>query len=312
MKGKISLYFSSDAWDSLHRLVSLLLISGKPLNELPNMNDVVEGAVIFVSRILEEDYIDEEFVKYTQGYIKKKVHSAIPSYFMDKGRMAFSMSESGFSAIKSIRESKTLRSVESGSISDAILIRSCVYFILDGPVLMDFLLNLYLCNLFDIPPGSIHLGYKSIEKELELMSDNVRDRLMMTLWDKSLVFNLSDLFGVNHSSTGTVNGYLQDQSLMERDRIISQGRTPNLAFQSKGFRFNYLTAMYGWIILSYFQEDISSVTIPELAISFLDKYDRSKSKVIEENARTDILAVRAFLDGLNKIADMADLMVKVI
>ena len=144
------------------------------------------------------------------------------------------------------------------------------------------------------------------------MPDNVRDRLMMTLWDKSLVFNLSDLFGVNHSSTGTVNNYLQDQSLMERDRIISQGRTPNLAFQSKGFRFNYLTAMYGWIILSYFQEDISSVTIPELAISFLDKYDRSKSKEIEENARTDILAVRAFLDGLNKIADMAELMVKVL
>ena len=50
---KISLYFDPYAWESLHRLVSLLLVSGKPLNELPNMNDVIEGTVIYVSRMLE-------------------------------------------------------------------------------------------------------------------------------------------------------------------------------------------------------------------------------------------------------------------
>ena len=157
---KISLYFDPYAWESLHRLVSLLLVSGKPLNELPNMNDVIEGTVIYVSRMLERDSIDVYFLEYMQGYTRRKITPSDPSFsYKDKGRMALRMSESIISAVKSIRCSRTLKSLKEdgepsynqiNSISDAILIRSCVYYILDSPILMDFLMSLYMSNLLQI------------------------------------------------------------------------------------------------------------------------------------------------------------------
>lgn len=308
---KISLYFDPYAWESLHRLVSLLLVSGKPLNELPNMNDVIEGTVIYVSRMLERGSIDVYFLEYVQGYTRRKITPSDPSFsYKDKGRMALRMSEPIISAVKSIRCSRTLKSLKEdgepssnqiNSISDAILIRSCVYYILDSPILMDFLMSLYMSNLFDIPPCSVYLQYESVEKESALIPNKVKDRLMMILWDQSIIFNLLDVFRIRHSGSGIMSEHLQNRKFMDKSNIISYGDTPDLAFQSKAFHFNYLSAMYGWLILGYFEYDISEVTILKLITNFLDKYDTSKRDDKKDEVSIDTLAVQSFLRGLENI-----------
>ena len=95
--------------------------------------------------------------------------------------------------------------------------------------------------------------------------------------------------------------HLQNRKFMDKSNIISYGDTPDLAFQSKAFHFNYLSAMYGWLILGYFEYDISEVTILKLITNFFDKYDTSKNDNKKDEGSIDALAVQSFLRSLENI-----------
>ena len=318
MVKKISLYFDPYAWDTLHRLVSLLLVSGKALNSLPTMNDVIEGAVSYTAKMIEKDLKQYKFFfRYTQGLSIRNPNLSKPIMnHKDKGRMAFRMSENVKLSIDRIRNVKPFENSEDPNmdllkgISDAILIRSCIYYLLESPFLLDFLLIMYLSTLFDVSVPSINFRSKSIEEEVSDMTEEAKENLRMILWDKPIILSLTNPNGVADQKNDLTTEYLRNNAVLDLETIKKQGSTPDPAYQSRAFDFNYLTAAVGWLILSYF--DVSEVTLPELAISFLDKYDGSKGEEKEGNAHIDLKAVQDFLDGLNKIVDMADLMVKVL
>ncbi len=308
---KISLYFDPYAWDTMHRLVSLLLVSGKALNSLPTMNDVIEGAVAYTSKKIETDLTQYKyFLRYTQGLSISNPKLSKPTMnHKEKGRMAFRMSENVKSSIDRIRSVKSFESSEGMNmdllkgVSDAILIRSCIYYLLESPFLLDFFLIMYLSTLFDISVPSINFRSKSIEEEVSTMSEEAKENLRMILWDEPIIRSLVNPNSVIDPKDDLTTEYLRNNNLIDLETIKRRGSTPDPTYQSRTFDFNYLTAAVGWLILNYFE--ISEVTIHELITNFLDTFRRSIEEDKEEHSLTYILAIVPFIDALDSVLKMS-------
>ncbi len=311
MVKKISLYFDPYAWDTLHRLVSLLLVSGKALNSLPTMNDVIEGAVSYTAKMIEKDLKQYKFFfRYTQGLSIRNPNLSKPIMnHKDKGRMAFRMSENVKFSIDRIRNVKSFENSEDPNmdllkgISDAILVRSCIYYLLESPFLLDFLLIMYLSTLFDVSVPSINFRSKSIEEEVSCMTEEAKENLRMILWDEPIILSLTNPNGVADPKNDLTTEYLRNNAVMDLETIKKQGSTPDPAYQSRAFDFNYLTAAVGWLILSYF--DISLVTIHELVTNFLDTFRKSIKGDEEEHTLTYVIAIGSFLSALEHALKMS-------
>lgn len=299
MTKKISLYFDPYVWGTLHRMISLLLVSGKPLNELPSMNDLLESAIIFVSRHIEKEPVQLlPLSKYTEGMtVNGTISKKTPMTRGDKGRMAFRTSTRVIDALRKIRETKAIVgdadnvSVISDSVSDAILIRSCVYYLIDSPSLLDFFFNLYISILFDLKAAPLYIRgvgpENDLESYIELLNNEEKENLRMVLWDQSIITYLTTL------PSEESHDYFSEKS------IRKQGSDPDPFFQSRAFNFNYLTAMIGWLIISHFE--ILDVTIPEIITNFSYIYKKVKSEDEEDSYLTELMSDMLFSQGLDTI-----------
>ena len=204
--------------------------SKRPLlkNGQPDMNDVIEGAVSYTAKMIEKDLKQYKFFfRYTQGLSIRNPNLSKPIMnHKDKGRMAFRMSENVKFSIDRIRNVKSFENSEDPNmdllkgISDAILVRSCIYYLLESPFLLDFLLIMYLSTLFDVSVPSINFRSKSIEEEVSYMTEEAKENLRMILWDEPIILSLTNPNGVADPKNDLTTEYLMRSFSQSKKKMV--------------------------------------------------------------------------------------------
>ena len=321
MTNKISLYFDPYAWESLHRLVPLLLVSGKPLNELPNMNDVIEGIVVYVS---ENSLTDERDVAYLINYVQgisiiRNVRPNPHKSRKEKGRMAFRINKRTIDALVMIKDAMRTF-VKKGDYmlygieeldkelpiktSDAILIRSCVYFLLSSHNALDgFFMNLYLSTLFDIPPSSVDFEDNYTEGELQLIDEEVKEKLRMIQWDQSVILQFVEPDGIPKLPPEDLGMLIRKPFSISKETILREGIDPHPIYESVAFNFNYMTALIGWVFISL--SEIDKVTIYEMITTSMERFDKIERKGVDEGNLSYYDNVERFLSRLKNALTMS-------
>jgi len=245
MTKRVSLYFEPYAWERLNRYLSYLPLSGKPFYELPTMNDLVEGMVVYVSRLMPGLAISaDDLIPYIAGNQSLPPKDKMIASAYEKGRIAFNMTPKTDEALKRIRETNR-RYVEKEDIgellipedaTDPILIRACVYYLIMEPS-VEFLTDLYFPFLFDLRPSSLS-SITMRDTEISALSEKEKNNLRKISWDEGIARTLyrdlcDELFPIVHQDEITVS-QIPEKALKES------------TYQSRGFSFNYVQALIGF------------------------------------------------------------------
>lgn len=286
MVKRLSLYFEPAVWEKLNLILAALPLSGKPFYELPTMNDLIEGAVVWVAKHSQGmNYTSNELVPFIEGRFevpKSQYSRGI------KGRISFAVTERLESALKTIREVNATTAKEKidyffSDVSDAILIRACVYAVLflaePTEVFVgskDFFINCYFSYLYNLRPVSVLFDeeydlwvkkyWKEIEKgtgelpqlsyhmkeELNVLNAEEKDSLRRISWDEGIIRSLVE---TKKDSSGPVVSDLAKQ--LDNEQFFTSSR-----FTSRGFNFNYALAYIGFN--AYEEIFTDGLSIPEV------------------------------------------------
>lgn len=262
MTKRISLYFEPYAWEKLNRYLSLLLLSGKPMYDLPTMNDLIEGMVVHVSQLQPGLAVTSfDLLPYIEGglpVISKDI-SMRTSY--NKGRIAFNVTPRTERAIQEMRhfskfffEEKSDEDFLKG-VSDPILIRACVYYELSRND-YDFYENLYFSFLFGLRPYVLSFEDSNFKEEVEYLTDDEKKNLRKISWDEGIIMGLFR----------ELSSYETHYEYALHHIYIPPEDVKDPSYQSRGFDFNYLSAFIGY---AAFRRSISGdLPIPGLLMKF--------------------------------------------
>lgn len=283
MAGKrISLYFDPFAWERLNRYLSLLLLSGKPMYDLPSMNDLIEGMVVYVSNMLSGLSISgNDIMPFIEDGFSVPSGNYSVSIQYNKGRIAFNVTQRTETAIQDMRNASSkfnkLGKDEDflQNVSDPILIRACVYYVLTQPY-NDFDQNLFVSFLFGFRPMALPLRYKrndmlyKIENETRNLSESEKNNLRKIIWDEGIIKGILGTLSANEDHFGHFYLSLDDAIKLE--------------YQSRGFDFNYYSAFIGFA--AFRRSRKSDMQVPVLLIHFgIDESDISEFDSLLEKVK---------------------------
>jgi hypothetical protein len=273
MANRISLYFEPYAWERLNRYLSLLLLSGKPMYDLPTMNDLIEGMVVHVANLYSGLAVSSnDLSPYIEGILPSISPSNLKNIRYNKGRIAFNVSPRTKMAIQDMRKHGVFFS-KSGSdenflekVSDPILIRACVYFELSQGY-SSFDENLYFSFLFGFRPLALSFDKSQFKNEVLYLTEFEKNNLRMISWDDGIIRQLSK--DLNNYSEG--NNF----SAREETAYLPPGEVENPKYQSRGFDFSYFSGFVGFVALR--NSRTSDLPVPSLLTDFKVPYDYIKS-----------------------------------
>ena len=261
MVRRVSLYFEPYAWEKMNRCLSLLLLSGKPMYDLPTMNDLIEGMVIYVSRAMSGlEITTTDLLPYIEGFptFISKTHLTNEQY--NKGRMAFALTprlEKALSTIRNLSKQWVDEKVDTSSldgVSDPILIRSCAYYILESSPGL-FYDNLYFSFLFGLRPEILSFNPNKYKEEIWDLTDIEKNNLRKVMWDEGVIVGLDVMLEYATSKDDSRHTSLLDFKGSD--------------YHSKGFNFDYLLAYIGFVAFSRAYKQ--NLSIPELIVDFNPK-----------------------------------------
>ena len=265
MAGKrISLYFDPYAWERLNRYLSLLLLSGKPMYDLPSMNDLIEGMLVYVSSMLSGLSISgNDIMPFIEDGFSVPSGNYSVSIKYNKGRIAFNVTQRTEKAIQDMRNaSSNFNKLEIDedflqSVSDPILIRDCVYYVLTQPY-NDFDQNLFVSFLFGFRPMALPLRYKrndmlyKIENETRNLLEYEKNNLRKIIWDEGIIKGILGTLGASEDHFGHI--------------YLNADNVGNPEFQSRGFDFSYYSAFIGFVAFKHSRK--TDMQVPGLLIHF--------------------------------------------
>lgn len=267
MGKRISLYFEPYAWERMNRCLALLLLSGKPLYDLPSMNDLIEGMVVHVSSLYSTATVGEkDLLPYIERGLSAFSKNTLTNASYDKGRIAFNVTSRTETSIKTMRKtSREFLKLKIGDdflkeVSDPILIRACVYYEI-AEKSSDFYVNLYFSFLFGLRPYAISFDHLKFKHEINFLNVDEKNNLRKISWDEGIIKNIFEMLTtVDESSYYTI----ENSPPMP---YLDPGSVENPAFRSRGFDFNYLAAFIGFI---FFRRSIENdLTIPAVTVEFV-------------------------------------------
>ena len=259
MVRRVSLYFEPYAWEKMNRYLSLLLLSGKPMYDLPTMNDLIEGMVVHVSREMSGLGISTtDLLPYIEGFPTFISKTHLTNELYNKGRMAFAVTprlEKNLSTIRDLSKDWADREIGLSSlerVSDPILIRSCAYYIVENtPV--SFNDNLYFSFLFGLRPQIFSFNLNKYTDEISDLTDIEKNNLRKVIWDSGVIKDVNIMLEYEFSEEN-------------KDIGFSANFIKNSYYHSKGFNFDYLIAYIGFV--AYSMANLRDLSIPELIIDF--------------------------------------------
>lgn len=276
---KISLYFKKETMNELIRLKSLLILTGLPPPQLPEMNEFINGIIAYVNNILKEYPAERERLnEFAKGHARpttreeeKEVIEAdeepeeygkIEMYEEKKGtaRFLYKISEEVEQELKDIMEqSKT-------ELSKAILIRTATEFALQEKIdKKSITLYFFLSTIYGISIQTIIDLFFSKNEEEELKKINRKDKeaLRKITWDHGAfeVFKKAveteKKFILSFKTGKTSGGKLLWIFGLRPKTFYKYGKETN----SKASNFNYMIAYSGLSMsLGIIEKELTSIT----------------------------------------------------
>lgn len=252
MTKRLSLYFEPYAWERMNRYLSYMLLSGKPLYELPTMNDLIEAMVVYVSReILVKAVEPKDFLPFFDGIPFNVNKDKLYSMGKDKGRIAFNFTDITETAVSEIRRIDTQYKSEgepegflTEGATDPLVIRASVYYVVTD-FRPKFIEQLYFSFLYNIRPSMLSAG--DLRFDLEHMTEQEKANFRKIAWDDSI---LDPLFSPRHRTTSPPpkKGMSREYDLAFFTLLNSEDYPS--PFVSRGFGFNYKYACIGYYAMS--------------------------------------------------------------
>lgn len=294
MSKRLSLYFEPYAWERLNRYLSYLLLSGKPMYELPTMNDLIEGMVVYVSQEITDGLLPAiEFSSFFESLPSKFSKKRFYSKEKDKGRMAFNITEVTEDAINEIRRVDAERKREDNlerflpdDATDPLVVRACVYYIVTG-FHPEFIDQLYFSFLYNIRPSMLGRG-RTWGFDYDRMTDQEKVNAEKISWDDSV---LEPLFNLEKSPDLPE----KDPAAWRWDMVHAYSwlkiEARNTTVVSRGFGFDYKEAFLGYHAM---REGIDAdLSLPELLT-----HVANPAKVDGHGGYNPDLSLGSYLDNL--------------
>lgn len=262
MLRRISLYFEPKAWERLNRLLSLLMLSGKQLYDLPSMNDVVESMIIRVNQWIKNNEIEVmALLPYISGTPPISIADDLIGFVGDRGRMAFNVSHRAEKALSEIRE-RSVSDCDKGiseelgeNVSDASLIRACVYCTLESENVLDFFVDLYVYSLYNLRAYIFPIDKNAYHEHVKELSTAETDNLRRIAYDEPVINDVSEKIKKE---------LFKRKTDFKIDPILMYG----IEFHSRSFNFNYYSAMIGYFAI--LESGVSLSTIPQVMANLVN------------------------------------------
>lgn len=292
MARRISLYFDPKAWETMNLILSHLMASGKPLYDMPSMNDLIEGMVVFTLRTIETSPSTlTDLLPYTLGPPSAVMKDRLTGVVNDKGRIAFGVSSRTINSLAKIRELNGAANKKGSGqylptdLTDPILIRACVYYVIDSDYFWEFFMDLYISSLYNFRPFILAFDLERYKEGLPELSERERDSLHKIVWDDSVISSLSSL-GKN--------------SLFKRKSDFHLNLTDlrSMEYQSRASNFNYYGAMMSFYALLLF--DIRDTTMPEIITGAAYYREQDKDWKVNYEWMNDFLTTLEVLKDISK------------
>ncbi len=314
---RTSLYFSPESWWAMNNMLSLTALSGLPVLELPTMNDLIEDMVIFTGWIVDShpDSIEDLLVS-AQGGVLTSIKSEVYLPSNATGRMAFNVSEKAMevldhlnSVVSSIKEKDTKGTFYSG-MSIPMLIRNCVYFVLNGPYLFDFFMWFYVSSLYGLtlfktqPSRFLLKGINETSPEKNSILDIIsseneysKDSLKLISMDSVVINSLRRIIEnmLENQREIMPNVKVNYPSGTNIEMKFDPAKMKGVEYASRFFNFNYYETAYGFSVLLHFNP--LTTTIPEIMV----RIGRNQIQASEDN----FLWMQHFLRTLSLFKDIS-------
>jgi hypothetical protein len=309
---RTSLYFSPESWWAMNNMLSLTALSGRPVLELPTMNDLIEDMVIFSGWVIDaKPDLVKDLMSDFEGDILSSIKSNIYPTSGSKGRMAFNVSKKTQIVLDRLNSVKDQlgRKLNNGTnhyrLTTPMLIRNCVNFVLNSPYLFDFFTWFYISSLygltlfikqFNVDYSLLYLFSKEeMSKLTEIIpfeDESSKDSLRLIPMDQEVIFLLDKTIEhmmENQREITPSKDVKYDQAKMDIELRFNSAKMKGTEYASRYFNFNYYEAASGYYILSHFNPLIT--TLPEII-----------SKIREEPLRSnedDFLWIEHFLSAIS-------------
>ena len=205
--------------------------------DLPSMNDLIEGMVVYVSKLHRGLSVSStDLLPFIEEGGRPFPNDNTIGKHYSKGRLAFNVTPRSEEAIRDMRKNSADNFREGidedflKAVSDPVLIRACVYYVI-SQMYCEFHDNLYVSFLFGFRPFALSFGVMSsgIKNEIPLLTELEKNNLRKIAWDEGIIKDLYD------------NLY---NDLGDEDPV--DATTP--IYQSRGFDFSYYYAFVGYVV----------------------------------------------------------------
>lgn len=282
---RTSLYFSPESWWAMNNMLSLTALSGRPVLELPTMNDLIEDMVIYSGWVIDaKPELVKDLMSDAEGDILSFIKSNIYQTTGLKGRMAFNISKKTQRVLDHLNSVKDIlgRKVNNGAnhyrLTTPMLIRNCVYFVLNSPYLFDFFTWFYISSLYGLTlfvtqfNVNYSLLYLFSEEEMSKLTEIIpfedefsKDSIRLIPMDQEVIFLLDKTIKhmmENQREIMPSKDVKYDQAKIDIELRFDSAKMKGMEYASRYFNFNYYEAASGYYILSHFNPLIA--TLPEI------------------------------------------------
>lgn len=296
---KLSLYFKKETMNELTKLKDLLILTGLPSNELPDMNEFINGIISYAKEILKEYPAERERLhEFTKGHRRKTTREdkieklEIEEETEENENKETQGKDSGTARFlyRITEEEKDnlnqIKNLSKTEMTDPTLIRTTVEFCLQETIdKISILMYTFIGTLYSISPKTTITLYFLPDNDLEQIkniSAHDKEALRKITWDHGSFETFKKAIETEKKWILALNkGKLTGGKLLWIFGI--RPKTYNKILketESKASKFNYMTA-YAGLAMIYGMIDNEIQTIPEALTQINTMKNYTAKKLID-------------------------------
>jgi len=305
---KLSLYFKKETMNELTRMKDLLILTGLPSNELPDMNEFIDSIISYVKNTIREYPAERERLEeYSRGTIRRttreiedeKIKANLEETEEEKEKTNTNKEEIETGTARFLyritQEEKDnlnrIRNLTKIEMTDPMLIRTIIeYSLIEKIDKMTILHLTFIATMYKITPKTIidlfYLRENEEEEYLKIINEKDKQQLRKIAWDHGIFEAFKKIVeNEKHTMFTYKSGKFTGGKLHWIFGI--KPKTYNESIEKTNSRvneFNYMIAYAGISMINgIIENDIKTITEGIININKTNQYTAKKAiKTIEE------------------------------